>query len=131
LEYIEIDRGLPSCVNNNFSQLVSLKEVVTNDAILSYLIDFPALETAVMLNPEVILYNGNGFVFNNSPKLKDVYIYNKTAPELGSNTFNGCAENVKVHVPANATGYEAWIDGSVEWYYPYKLHWEIVKDLPA
>lgn len=104
---------------------------MTNDAILGYLTNFPALETAVMLNPNVAFNGNNSDVFNNSPKLKDIYIYNKTAPELGGMTFNGCAENVKVHVPANATGYEAWVDGSTPRYYPYKLHWEIVKDLPA
>lgn len=109
----------------------SLKQVVTNDKSLAYLSNFPALETIVMSNPEVTFNLGNGSVFNSSPNLKDIYIYNKTAPELGGMTFSGCAENVKVHVPANATGYEAWVDGSTEWYYPYKLHWEIVKDLPA
>lgn len=107
----------------------SLKQVVTNDKSLAYLSNFPALETIVMSNPEVTFNLGNGNVFNNSPKLKDIYIYNRIAPELGGMTFNGCAENVKVHVPANATGYEAWVDGSTAWYYPYKLHWEIVKDL--
>lgn len=82
-----------------------------------------------MSNPEVTFNLGNDNVFNNSPNLKDIYIYNRIAPELGGMTFNGCAENVKVHVPANATGYEAWVDGSVQWYYPYQYHWEIVKDL--
>jgi hypothetical protein len=131
LEYIEVDSWLTECVNYNFSQLVSLKEVITNDTTLAYLINFPELETAKMINPNVTFNLGNGHVFNNSPNLKDIYIYNKTAPELGGSTFSGCAENVKVHVPANATGYEAWVDGSTEWYYPYQLHWEIVKDLPA
>lgn len=131
LEYIEIDHGLIECVNYNFSQLVSLKEVITNDTSLAYLIYFPELETVKMINPEVTFYTSDGHVFNNSPKLKDIYIYNRTAPELGGQTFMGCAENVKVHVPANAIGYEAWVDGSTQWYYPYQLHWEIVKDLPA
>lgn len=109
----------------------SLKVVVTNDKGPSGLSSFPALETIVMSNPEVTFVNGDGYVFNNSPKLKDIYIYNKTAPTLPSQTFKDCAENVKVHVPANATGYEAWVDGSTQRYYPYQLHWEIVKDLPA